>query len=258
MDERLRELERRWRETGAQADEDAWLRERVRQGDPWPERIHFPGNPWPRGHAIESLEWTGRLTPTGLFFDLVLRSADYDEDDEPDAPEDDETEAPSDWEAKIVWRNFHACTIEANKGFLAGTEAAKLDLGALPGREFRVDPLPGAGASAAELEHDELAFHIYLLGHDTVAGHRIRFAAREDATTFWLRWTGRIALTYVGREDFAYDFAVPYRRVSFRGIVSPKLDERTARDLLARFVVAPEQFELRAGRFVVRPFPLGS
>jgi hypothetical protein len=30
-DERLRELERRWRETGADEDEAAWVRERVRQ-----------------------------------------------------------------------------------------------------------------------------------------------------------------------------------------------------------------------------------
>lgn len=38
-DQRLRELERRWRETGAVANEAAYLRERVRAGDLTPERL---------------------------------------------------------------------------------------------------------------------------------------------------------------------------------------------------------------------------
>lgn len=34
-DERLRALERRWRESGDEADQEAWLRERARAGDPY-------------------------------------------------------------------------------------------------------------------------------------------------------------------------------------------------------------------------------
>ncbi|HZV00947.1 MAG TPA: hypothetical protein VFF73_29800 [Planctomycetota bacterium] len=40
-DEKLRRLERRWRETGSAADEAAWLRERARTGDLEPERLHL-------------------------------------------------------------------------------------------------------------------------------------------------------------------------------------------------------------------------
>jgi len=40
-DERLRELERRWRESGAVADEAAWLAERVRVGEPSRERVEL-------------------------------------------------------------------------------------------------------------------------------------------------------------------------------------------------------------------------
>jgi hypothetical protein len=38
-DEKLRQLERRWRETGSEADEAAWLRERARTGNLEPERL---------------------------------------------------------------------------------------------------------------------------------------------------------------------------------------------------------------------------
>lgn len=39
-DDRLRELERRWRTTGAPEDEGAWLSERVRAGELSPVRLH--------------------------------------------------------------------------------------------------------------------------------------------------------------------------------------------------------------------------
>ena len=40
-DERLRELERRWKETGSVEDEAAWLSERVRAGELTEERLRL-------------------------------------------------------------------------------------------------------------------------------------------------------------------------------------------------------------------------
>lgn len=240
-DARLRALERASKESGAPADEAAWLRERVRTGDATLGRITFPGNPWPAGHRLKKLTWSGRVEDDGVWFDLHLETADYYADDD----RDDDREDRPDWQSRIVWGNYHACHITANRGFLVGTSKKKLDLDRLPEREWRVDPLK-KGQTAESLEHDDLGFHTYLLGHDTVADHRIRFFLREDADRWWLRWTGRIALTYAGGTTFKYGFELPFAPVRFDGLRAPKgLKEPAARELLARFVERPGDLVLR-------------
>src|SRR5688572_13494611 len=130
-------------------------------------RIWFPGNPWPGGHRIVEASWTGRLDGTGqLWFDLSLKTADYNDEYDPPDNVDDE----SSWNAPIVWNNYHACTLSSTKW-----EDATGVLAAEPDRPFRLtdprpqrltaDPLPLADPDAP------LAFHVYLLGHDSVAGH---------------------------------------------------------------------------------------
>lgn len=245
-DERLRKLEQAWKKSGSSAEEARWLRERVRCGDGAPERMYFPGNPWPAGHRVKKLVWSGRLEETGVWFDLDLETGDYDEGDRDD--DDEEEELDDDWKAKIVWMNYHACHLDGR--FLAGTADEKLDLARLPEREFRIDPMPAKGASAAGLDPEEdLAFQVYLLGHDTVADHRIRFPLREDASTFWLSWRGRIALTYAGHDDFEHRFELPLRRVKFGGIELPaRMREPAARELLGRFVKQPDALKLGRAR----------
>lgn len=161
-------------------------------------RIVFEGNPWPQGHALDAFEWTARVEDGEVWFDLHLASAAYyaerDIEEDPDQPEDDS------WKSPGVWGNYHRCTLSSTYwgergGFRAGP-LAQLSAAALDGAEFRVDPFE----DEAEIEDcDELAFGLYLLGHDSAVDHRIRFVRRGDSERFDILWSGRIALTYVGR-----------------------------------------------------------
>jgi hypothetical protein len=82
-----------------------------------------------------------------------------------------------------------------------------------------------------------------------VADHRLRFALREDATTFWLSWRGRIALTYAGNDAFEHRFEVPLRRVKLLGLSAPDgAREPAARALLARFVIDPDAWTWKTVR----------
>ena len=58
-------------------------------------------------------------------------------------------------------------------------------------------------------DDDNLAFHIYLLGHDSVANHRISFQRVGNSNLFDIVWTGDIALTYVG--DYMLEHAFEAR-----------------------------------------------
>src|ERR1700722_6242352 len=88
--------------------------------------IRFPDNPWPAGHEVTSLRWTGRLDPgAGLWFGLRLETARYFAAGASDLQGDGDA-AAGDWGSRIVWENYHSCKIAANKGFLVGSEDAPL------------------------------------------------------------------------------------------------------------------------------------
>lgn len=80
-DEHLRELERRWKETGTVEDEAAWLKERVRVGDLTQERLELAAY---LGHEAaqditESMGWSpsaSTFPTTGV--ELLLRRSDLD------------------------------------------------------------------------------------------------------------------------------------------------------------------------------------
>ena len=217
--------------------------------DASPGRIRFPGNPWPDGHAIETVTWSGRLLATGeLWFDLHLTSADYYAEDEDD---DEEEDADDDWTSKGCWSNYHACILsstywdEEGTGILAGTPQEPLSFARLDGRIFEVDALPMEG---------DPAFHVYLMGHDSVADHRIAFrSGARPSDAFALAWSGKVALTYAGDEEFRYTFEASVPSVRFDGIYlgGGVLDEAAAM-LLGRSLVEAERFELveREGRRV--------
>ena len=74
-DSRVRELERAWRASGREADEVAWLRERVRAGELAPERLELAaflaanGIVGPEAHLLAALPrelvpWLLRSAPT--------------------------------------------------------------------------------------------------------------------------------------------------------------------------------------------------
>jgi len=202
-------------------------------------RIVFPGNPWPKGHAIAEFEWSGRLEADGVWFDLHLESADYDAESEGANQED-----AGNWVSTGVWRNYHSCILSStywdNGGFLAGASAAPLDFETISERLFESDPFP--------VDFDQARpFGIYLQGHDTVADHRIRFTPRPDGK-FRVDWVGAIALTYRGRDEFEHEFRAGIDDVTFAGIRMPK--RTTAKSAVRK--LAPFVTDAQAWRTVER------
>lgn len=83
--------------------------------------VVFHGNPWPDGHEISTLEWTGRLDPKkGIFFDLHLVTATYNLHDEESGEENEgQTEDVEDgdpWERKNCWLVYNNCTMSSTVG----------------------------------------------------------------------------------------------------------------------------------------------
>ncbi|RKS09104.1 hypothetical protein DFP74_4833 [Nocardiopsis sp. Huas11] len=197
------------------------------------DRIWFLGNPWPDGHRIRAFTWGGQLDPeAGLRFAFELTSEDYDADDAPEhqTEDEDDDDGPEDFASRPVWQNYHRCRITPSRGFVVGTPDEPLDFGRIAGRTFRVDRLEDVAA----LEDDDAAFHVYLLGHDSVADHRVRFAAGGSPLTFALAWDGRIALTYIGEEEFRHRFRVRVGQAVFQGFHVPDEIDDEAADRLFR------------------------
>ncbi|MGJ7568979.1 hypothetical protein ACSFBX_00440 [Variovorax sp. RB2P76] len=172
-------------------------------------RIFFPGNPWPEGHAVDEFHWKASVRDGQVWFDLHLQTAAYDADreieeaDEEEDEEDDDEDFASDWEAPGVWTNYHRCTISSTKwpgyrGFAVGPVAG-YSLESLDGFEATVDDPPPADQSAN-------ALHTYLFSHGAVARHRIRFERIAGTARFDITWTGRIALSFGGDPDYDREF----------------------------------------------------
>ena len=66
--------------------------------------------------------------------------------------------------------------------------------------------------------YEDRAFHIYLLGHDAVADHRIAFTRVPGTQLFDLDWRGKIALAYVGDYEPEHCF-----RAEIRGVQLPNI-----------------------------------
>lgn len=177
-------------------------------------RIFFKNNPYPNGHSIKEFIWSGRFEPeTGLWFDFHLKTENYYAEDNTD----DETEPESDWKAKIVWGNYHACTMSStywhNGGILVGTIDNKLDFENLESKILTADKLP----LPEDFDHEDLSFYIYLLGHDSCADHKIKFVKKREFDVYDIVWTGKIANTYVGDYEFKHEFAANIENVKFSG-----------------------------------------
>jgi hypothetical protein len=208
-------------------------------------RIVFPGNPWPDGHAIKDFQLLAALRPgTSVRVLMHLQTEDYDAARKIDY--DDDHEHDSVWEASRVWGNYHNCVLSAthwgidgSSGFPVHDASARFDVDALAGTEFCVDHVAG---ERIDIEDDQLAFHLYLLGHDTAADHRIAFNALGSGR-FAINWSGRIALTYVGSTTLRHAFKAHIPDTPFLGVTvldCRSLDE--AKAALARHVAHPEHF----------------
>lgn len=166
-------------------------------------RILFEDNPYSNGHLIKKFEWSISLIPNqGLWFNLHLETDDYYAEDE----SDDDTEPDSDWKAKIVWGNYHSCTLSSNNwhngGFLGGSEESKFNFEG-GNKQFHLDQLPRP--DDFDINEDPV-FCIYLLGHDDCADHIITFK-KNSTGLFNINWNGKIALSYSGDYDFNYKFS---------------------------------------------------
>lgn len=176
-------------------------------------RVIFVGNPWPGGHEIAELQWTGVLRRTGLWLGLYLRTARYDDE----VGEDFAVRGHGDWGSPTVWCNHSRCTIRPALGFLAATPHSPLSIADLPERIFNVDGNPGRPDAVDTDDEDDVgvefqpvdapdyaAFSIYLLGHDAIAQHRIMFSGWHGGNAVSLDWRARIALAYAGDHEYRY------------------------------------------------------
>lgn len=187
--------------------------------EPLMNRIVFPGNPWPNGHAIEKVVWSARLeTDNTLWFDLHLES-DYYYAEDGDNEQQEKNEDAGDWESKAAWSNYHRCKLSSthwgHRGFLAATKDRRLDFASLGERVFNLDPLP------PPVDDYDRAFGIYLLGHDGAADHHIRFTPQGSSSNYRLDWRGKIALEYMGSDVFEYTFHATFDHLAFEGVLLP-------------------------------------
>ncbi|MGX5685238.1 hypothetical protein ACWKWW_11780 [Chryseobacterium cucumeris] len=184
-------------------------------------KIYFIENPYPDGHTIENFSWSGRIDEYGfIWFDFHLKTEKYYANDNENNEEEDED--LSDWDSKIVWRNYHACTLSSNywgeqRGIRINNLDEKLDFDAVVQNDLFSNDLPSEHHS----DDDDLAFNIYLLGHDSCAGHQIRFSKKENHR-YDIIWTGKIALTYAGDHEFSHDFKAEIVNAEFEGFHYPK------------------------------------
>ncbi len=178
-------------------------------------RMYFKDNPWPQGHPIKKFEWLASVRDEDVWFAMHLESEDYSENEMNHVKETDDI---SDWEAPIVWFNYHACKLSSTYWQSRGFKICSLQKYSpeyLDGLEIEVDPNP----EAIE-DWDDLALHIYLLGHDAIAKHKFKFERIGDSLEFNIFWTAKIALAYVGDYEFKHDFKVQLSSVTFPTIPS--------------------------------------
>lgn len=183
-------------------------------------KIYFLNNPYPNGHKIVTFKWSGRIDEDeSLWFDFHLKTENYHADD--DHESDEEEENLSDWDSKIVWGNYHTCTLSSTywggqRGIRVDKPGEKLDFDAIVKNDLFSNDLP----TNHNFDDDDFAFNIYLLGHDSCAGHRIQFS-KTDHRHYNITWTGKIALTYSGDDEFSYDFKAQIHHAEFEGFYYP-------------------------------------
>lgn len=203
-------------------------------------RIFFKGNPFPSGHRVKKFTWSGELDPDkGLIFHFHLETEDYSAEDDSENFDED----LPDWLSKTVWNNYHKCTLSSRAwhqdGIIITVSERKFSFSHLDKLTLIADPFP----LDQDWNPEELAFGIYLLGHDSCADHKIEIL-RMTGNEFRINWTGKIALTYSGHYEFEYEFEAHLNNVLFDGIFYPKeYTKEQAQALLANVVTDAGQYE---------------
>ncbi|MCS4301135.1 hypothetical protein [Chryseobacterium sp. BIGb0232] len=190
-------------------------------------KIHFLNSPYPNGHQLTAFIWRGRIDEDeSVWFDFHLKSENYYAEEEEEENNDDfdesENEDISSWDSKIVWDNYLACTLSSiywgeGGGIRIDNSGEKIDLDKVIQNDLYTNDLP----SENDFDEDDLAFGIYLLGHDSCANHRIKFSKKENHS-YDIEWTGKIALTYSGDDEFSHEFTASIKNAEFDGFHYPK------------------------------------
>lgn len=179
-------------------------------------RIFFKGNPWPEGHPIKTFKWTALAKGWNVYFSFHLETEHYESEREYDIDNDD-TEYETDWEAPIAWSAYHHCILSSDdyhNGEFKVCRRSKFRPEYFDGFTIKLDEDPG-DIGFLEDRH----FHIYLQGHDATAFQNITFRRVAGTNLFNIAWTGRIALAYVGEEEYKYEF-----EARINGVPFPKLN----------------------------------
>jgi hypothetical protein len=194
--------------------------------------------------AVTSCEWSARVErATGVWFDLHLTTASYYAEDPKSGPNyynvdgEDENANESDWESKTVWCNYHSCILSSTYwpgngfGFLAGSKGDPLDMTRISKKTFAFDDDPADLAPPRP-------FGIYLTGHDAVSAHRVHFKREPHKRTYAISWSGKIAMSYAGSDEFNYSFDAKIKGVRFGGLNFPAgIETQDAREIASPFVV---------------------
>ncbi len=179
-----------------------------------PNRIYFLNNPYPNGHLIKEFVWTGRIIPDkGIYFDFHLETEEYCKETPRNNPDED-----IDWESPGVWENYGQCTISSyfygNEGILIGSKDKPFNFQEICNSVIYADTL----TNAKELIKQDTGFHIYILGHDSCANHRFELIGKDKKHS--IKWSGKIALSYAGQNEYKYDFQAIINDVTFSGFKS--------------------------------------
>ena len=224
-------------------------------------RIWFESNPWKNGHSIKSAELFIELSeggehawpPTeGAYLGLKISSDNYYSDMsieeqerayEKEAISSDNDIHIADWNSFIVWQNFGRCRVESSNAQI-GSASQRYDLTNL--MQGRLEFEKGRKI-VADQENDLNAFTCYILGHDSVADHDISFSESIDSPGhFDIKWTGAIALSYIGDYNFEHRFRVELNNVPFLGIKGPRYQElREVRKSFFGLFGRSEYYDLR-------------
>lgn len=196
-------------------------------------RIWFEGNPWPEGHGIKAAEFFLSLshgydedwTPhPQLDLGLTIESEDYYAamtKEERDAAYDREAKAIdegvelSDWAAFIAWQNFHRCRFQSSNAVIAKA-GSLFDMNSLSKTCFVFEE---GLKKVGDWDYESSAFTAYILGHDSLADHKIHISNVEGAPNLYdINWTGAVAMSYRGDDSFDYRFRAQIRNLPFSGI----------------------------------------
>ncbi|MEO1435249.1 MAG: hypothetical protein AAFV80_06900, partial [Bacteroidota bacterium] len=189
-------------------------------------RIWLKNNPWPNGHGLEKVRFYATLSGDGIHLHLELKSEKYyaaegweniHEIAEAHDFKLEEQNEEDEWLYYACWLNYHACHLQPNKKVVLGNAEQPFSMDQLNGLQLILDDPPPIEKNWGGIDFDNLYFHCYVLGHDAVGHHHIKIQATSQSNHFDIDWTGKIALAYIGEEEFRYDFTIQIRNIPFEG-----------------------------------------